>query len=231
MVQGCPKILIFECLEKVCGAMISRTNQADGTIFKPSKADVQELARFLVRAKVQTYAGNQREMDQPQRPGFKELVFKEGRWEYRDSYLGFYSAPGTETVMFDGRPVWAMSYSGTMDKRYYGDEEFASRTFAFLRRALSEVTVERPFRGPNFYFMDEDGQRRWTYLCNSHGSTITSLIEEHLAPGASYEDNCTLGIITGFVGKEVIQYDDRQVFVQDFVGGLIVPKTGLKLRV
>jgi hypothetical protein len=33
------------------------------------------------------------------------------------------------------------------------------------------------------------------------------------------------------VGKEVIEYDDRQVFVQDFVGGLIVPKTGLKLRV
>jgi len=186
---------------------------------RPLRVDVQELARFLVKAKANTYAGNQREVE-PQRPGFKELVFKEGRWEYRDSYAGFYSAPGIETVRFDGQPVWSMSYSGTIAKKYYGNEEFASHTFAFLKEALSRVDIEMPFRGPKFYALERD-QTSWMYVCESK-----SVFDEHviLSGGTEVEP------IVGFRGKEFIYCDDQVVFVQDFIGGLIVPKAGLELR-
>ena len=41
------------------------------------KIDLKKLAKFLVKAKINTYAGGGREVS-PQRPGFKELEFIEG---------------------------------------------------------------------------------------------------------------------------------------------------------
>src|SRR3989344_4745673 len=75
--------------------------------------NLEELAKFLVRAKKATYAGEGMEAT-PERPGFKELEFIEGDWIYRDSYVGFFRAPGQEVVRFRGEPVWTMSYDGGM---------------------------------------------------------------------------------------------------------------------
>jgi len=106
-----------------------------------------EFAEFLVRAKKETYAGGGEEVS-PQRPGFKELEYKEGDWYYRDSYSGFYQAPGQEVVYFQGKPVWAMAYSGGMKKEFHGDEALAKKTFGFLQKCLSQVEVFR--RGKDF---------------------------------------------------------------------------------
>ena len=62
------------------------------------KIDLEQLAKFLVKAKVQTYASDGKEIE-PQRPGFKELEFKEEDWEYRDSYAGFFFAPCFPTIV------------------------------------------------------------------------------------------------------------------------------------
>ncbi len=109
--------------------------------------NLKQLAEFLAKAKKQTYAGNGKEII-PQRPGFKELEFKQGNWHYRDSYTGFFSAPGQEIVRFKGKAVWAMAYSGGMREKYQGDAKFAAEVFDFLKKALMRVTAIRPFRGP-----------------------------------------------------------------------------------
>lgn len=156
--------------------------------------DLGELANFLVEAKRQAYAGDGKEIE-PQRPGFKELEFKDGDWEYRDSYVGFYFAPGQEVVRFKGKPVWIMSYNGGMLSQYHGDIELARHAFAFLKQALKRVEASRPFRGPE---EREDGD--WEYADSSKGD------------------------ISSFTGTESIFYKGDEVFRQEYFGGLIVPK-------
>lgn len=127
---------------------------------------LEELAEFLVEAKTHTYAGDGKEIA-PQRPRFKELEFIKGDWNYRDSYVGFFYAPGQEVARFREVPVWAMSYSGGMRPKYHGQKDFAKETFAFLKKALSKVDKTHPFRGPRYFC---DGE--WTYE-TSHAGDIT----------------------------------------------------------
>lgn len=155
------------------------------------EVDLRELAKFLVKAKKKTYAGNGKEI-KPQRPGFKELEFKEGKWHYRDSYAGFFSAPGQEVVRFGGRPVWAMAYSGGMKEKYQGNAKFATEVFNFLKKALNKVGAAKPFRGPERFKTGD-----FLYLSKSKGG------------------------IKEFRGQERIYYKGRLVFQQEYIGGLI----------
>ena|SRR3989338_66399 len=156
--------------------------------------DLDELARFLVKAKTTAYAGDGKEIS-PERPGFKELKFSEGIWHYRDSYSGFFFAPGQEIVRLSTKPVWAMAYSGGMRPEYHGNTEFAKQTFGFLKQALLKVEKTRPFRGP-YNFSAEN----FEYRDGSEGN------------------------ITDFRGTERILHDKKEVFRQYYIGGLIVPK-------
>ncbi len=156
--------------------------------------DLQKLAEFLVRAKVSTYAGDGKEVT-PQRPGFNELEYKEGDLEYRDSYAGFYCAPGQEVVRFKGKPIWAMAYNGGMIKKYQYNEAFSGMIFAFLKEVLKRVDKSRPFRGPESF---KDGDFEY--------------IDE------------TSGDITLFNGCERILYRGEEVFRQRYMGGLVLGK-------
>ena len=156
--------------------------------------DLETLAGFLVRAKVQTYAGDGAEVT-PQRPGFYELEYKEGDLEYRDSYTGFFRAPGQEIVRLKGIPIWAMSYNGGMADKYLKDLAFSSETFAVLKKALKLVNKERPFRGPES-FVDGD----FEYIDETEGD------------------------ISLFNGSEKILYKGEEVFRQHYFGGIILNK-------
>lgn len=153
-----------------------------------------QLAKFLVKAKTQTYAGEGQEIT-AQRPGFTELEFKEGDLEYRDSYSGFFQAPGQEVVRYKGKPIWVMAYSGGMEKKYHGDAEFAEKTFSFLKQALLRVEESSPYRGP-----------------------------DNLKEGDYEYINRVEGDITNFRGQEQILYKGEKVFTQDYIGGLIIQK-------
>jgi hypothetical protein len=159
------------------------------------EVDLKALANFLVSAKIKTYAGGGLEESDPQRPGFKELVYAEGPWEYRDSYVGFYLAPGQEVVRLGGEPVWVMSYSGGMAARCHGDLAFAKQTFDFLRKALLRVDASMPYRGPKSLKFGE-----FKYVNEVKGS------------------------ISDFAGKEKILRLNREVFAQNYCGGLVVNK-------
>lgn len=158
------------------------------------KLNLEELAGFLVKAKCRTYAGDGKEVE-PQRPGFKELEFIEGDWEYRDSYVGFFFLHGQEVVRLRGKLVWVMGYYGGMAPMKQDDVAYAEETFSFLKKALLKVEKTSPFRGPNS-FCEGD----WKYA------------------------NSNIGDIINFRGTETIYHDGIFVFRQDYFGGLVVRK-------
>jgi hypothetical protein len=155
---------------------------------------LKELNRFLGKASLATYIGGGQEMD-PQEPGFKDLEFKEGDWHYKDSYTGFFQSWGRETIWFKGKPFWAQLYGGGMVKEFHGDAEFAHKTFAFLKKAMSAGDKKEEFqpRGPKSF---SDGD--WKYTCTVKGD------------------------ITSFQGSEKITLRGKTVFTHSFVGGLVV---------
>lgn len=94
---------------------------------------------FLVQAKQNTYAsgthGNTLE------DGAIELVYREGKYRYRDRYYGEDPFCGQEIVFLDDVPVWIMNYYGhNLDK--------SIKISTFLKESLRLVSKEAPFRGP-----------------------------------------------------------------------------------
>lgn len=156
--------------------------------------NLEELARFLIKAKSEAWAGDGKEIA-PQRQGFKELEYSDGPWEYRDSYAGYFMAPGQEYVRFQDQPVWMMAYSGGMSPENRGNKSFAKETFTFLKKALKMVEATRPFRGPENFC-----ERDWEYKDSSEGD------------------------ITDFKGTEQILYQGTEIFKQHYCGGLVLPK-------
>lgn len=161
---------------------------------------LEELNQFLGKAALATYAGGGEAVD-PSRsgfvarlPGFKELRYEEGDFEYQDSYAGFFRSAGQEVVWYKKMPVWSQCYSGGMAKQYENDEEFARQTFNFLKKALSEgekCTTFQP-RGPKSF---KEGD--WDYNCE------------------------LIGNIAEFQGNEAIRYKGEAVFAHNFSGGLL----------
>ncbi len=158
-----------------------------------------ELNAFLGRAMIETYAGNGLAVppqDTQRKPGFKELVYREGRWLYRDSYTGFLASAGQEVVWYNDSPVWMQSYAGgmTANHRY---PKLARDCYQFLRSALAtgeKGTTFQP-RGPHQY--EEFG---WRYGCDWSGD------------------------ITHFWGHEAISRPDQKeaLFLHRFFGGVIM---------
>jgi hypothetical protein len=161
-----------------------------------TELDLGELTQFLLRARKQGWAGSgQKVIVGPQRPGFKEFYYKERNWEYTDSYTGYYYAPGQEVVRFKDIPVWNMAYNGGMTPEYHGRLKFSKEVNVFLKKALLKVESEKPFRGPT-WFVEGD----FEYLNHSEGD------------------------ISNFKGTERIMHCGKEVFKQDYIGGLIIHK-------
>jgi len=108
--------------------------------------DIGELCRFLVKAKINTYAGGRE--GAILRDGSKELVFSEGKFGYRDRYFGFNPFIGEETVFYEEACIWGMNYYGFA----VPSEDFSLKDmYKFLREALKRVSEKKPFRGPEKY--------------------------------------------------------------------------------
>lgn len=66
---------------------------------------LQELSGFIVEADLNTWAADGAEVT-PERPGYKELEYKKGLWRLRDSYTGYFRAPGMTTVYYKEVPAF-----------------------------------------------------------------------------------------------------------------------------
>ncbi len=129
--------------------------------------------------------------------GYTRLRYTEGEWSYEDRYTGYFRSWGHETVFYKGKPIWAQTYGGGMEEKYLGDDEFADRTFGFLKKAMGQGEKQTQFqpRGQKFF---KEGD--WEYHCSVEGD------------------------ISKFKGSEEIRFKGEKVFTHDFVGGLVFSK-------
>ena len=116
----------------------------------------EELLAFLTRASRETYAGYGEET-KPSRPASHDYHYREGVWEYIDTWLGGTNFAGEEAVWLKERVVYAMNYCGrVVSENFSGD---------FLKAALRAAPEEKPFRGPARY---EEGD--FCYECSLQGT-------------------------------------------------------------
>ncbi len=157
--------------------------------------NLSELRQFLKNQAQHTWAADAPEIT-PQRPGFDELEYKEGDWYIRDSYCGYYQAPGMSVVYYKNEPAWTMAYGGKMYEEKYS---LTKETFEFLKRALKRKDLKNaedlPVRGPGDYI---EGDWRYEFRWD--------------------------GDLKNFYGREKIFYRGDEVFFQDIIGGLIIHK-------
>lgn len=147
-----------------------------------------ELMQFLVAAKKATYAGSGDDFSLPSPfPESKLLAFSSGNYSYRDIYIGMTSFSGQEVVSFCQKPVWAMSYSGEC----IAQDDIAT-IYAFLRKALLQIPLPAPFRGPEKF----------------HDSGL-------------YYLNCHEGDMKFFSGTESITKDGFLMYRLNYSGGLL----------
>jgi hypothetical protein len=116
-----------------------------------------ELSKFLVKAKIATYASEGEANEMVLEDGAKELTFKSGSFKYRDRYYGFNPFAGEEIVWQDDKIIWSMNYFGKISSDVVSKKE----VYKFLQSVMRQVKEDRPFRGPNnfksgdFEYIDE----------------------------------------------------------------------------
>ncbi len=117
---------------------------------------LQELERFIVRAKSATYAGGGKKL-LPYRLESRDLQLIDGDWAYHDSYLGERDFIGEEIVYYNRKPVWGMNYMGRILKPDLITPAEAGET---LMASLTQLYTEDRFLGGfehtvgNFKYVD-----------------------------------------------------------------------------
>jgi hypothetical protein len=119
-----------------------------------------ELTKFLIEAKLHTYASTRESVENLLEDGSKELTFIQGQLRYRDRFFGVNPLIGEELVWEAGRLIWGMNYFGNALEETVP----ASQIYNFLQQALRMIRPERPFRGPEFFRAGP-----FTYVDKSHG--------------------------------------------------------------
>ena len=144
-----------------------------------------KLADFIVKAKKATYASGN--ASKKLGDGFEEFSYEEGTYKYRDRYHAQDPKPfgGEEVVWENGKAVWIMNYYG-----FIVGEVIHSELYAFLRKAMSLLTKDKPFRGPPLF---EEGDFEYS--------------------------NFVSGMIDNFKGTEIIKFKGKEVYCLEYHGG------------
>lgn len=105
----------------------------------------KQLSKFLVKAKINTYASSGEREEENFSDGSKELEFKKKEFKYRDRYFGYNHFIGEEIVWQNKKVIWGMNYYGEIISEIIP----AKQIYQFLQEALKKVTEDKPFRGPD----------------------------------------------------------------------------------
>lgn len=144
----------------------------------------QDIRTFLVKAKNNTYTVGENEV-LPSKPNSHDFRYDENDYLYIDTYLGNQKFIGEECVWIKDNPVWAMNY--------YGQSLNENFNIAFLKEALSHVSISMPFRGPELYQKGD-----YMYQCQVQGN------------------------LDDFSGEEKIYCKQQKVYCCTFHGGMII---------
>lgn len=108
---------------------------------------LDNLCKFLVKAKKVTYASGDSSKSSKEADGSTSLFFEEGKFKYHDNYFGGEPYGGREVVFFENKAVYIMTYYGQV----HDNVSDIKKLYAFLQNALSSIPEDKPFRGPQEY--------------------------------------------------------------------------------
>ncbi len=112
--------------------------------------NTKQVSKFLMKAKINTYASSGEGEEKVLSDGSKKLEFEEKEFRYRDRYFGYGSFVGEEIVWQNKKAVWGMNYYGKIVSEIIP----AKQIYQFLQEALKKVTENKPFRGPDNFKKD-----------------------------------------------------------------------------
>ncbi|MBU1038631.1 hypothetical protein KKC17_00110 [Patescibacteria group bacterium] len=146
------------------------------------------LLDFIIIAKHRTYAAGDSSADELLGDSGKIFNYAEEDYKYQDKYFGFNPFSGQEIIWQQNKPLWTMNYYGQV----FSDQVKAKEVYSFLRLALLEVRVSRPFRGPEEFIKGD-----WKYVDVSQGD---------------WEN---------FSGQEEIYFKNQKVYQLNYLGGIL----------
>lgn len=114
--------------------------------------NVDELRKFLVKAKKAGYASGGESVAVKESDGSKSTRFEEGNFKFHDNWFGNEPFGGREVVFYKNKPYWVMVYYGSDYHRTPG-------LIPVLLKALSSLPDEMPARGQK-YLKDGDFEYR-----------------------------------------------------------------------
>ena len=102
--------------------------------------DLNKLSKFIVKAKINTYASNGEGGEKVLSDKSKEFIFEEKDLKYRDRYFGSKSFIGEEIVFKKEKPIWGMNYYGGIISNNTSEKN----AYNFLKEALKRVKENKP---------------------------------------------------------------------------------------
>jgi hypothetical protein len=120
-----------------------------------------ELEKFIVRAKAATYVGSGAKSIS-HRPASHDLEYREGEFDYLDSYFGGSDFIGEEVVYYNQQPVWAMNYYGRI---LAPSRITAAEAGQVIKESLSKMYQSGRFLGGFEYHTDHG-----SYTDTNHGN-------------------------------------------------------------
>ncbi len=91
-----------------------------------------ELSKFIVKAKIATYASEGKANERALEDSAKELNFESDSYKYRDRYYGFNPFTREEIVWQDDKIVWSMNYYGKIISNIVSTKQI----YKFLKMAM-----------------------------------------------------------------------------------------------
>lgn len=113
--------------------------------------DIKQLSKFLVKAKINSYASSGEGGEKVLPDGGKEFEFEEKEFKYRDRYFGFNPFIGEEIVWENEKIIWGMNYYGEVISEIIP----AKNIYQILQEALRRIPEDKPSRGPDNFKKDD----------------------------------------------------------------------------
>lgn len=152
---------------------------------------MNEIEKFLVEAKMQTYANVNAPKINSSRLNSKDYEYKKNGMIYHDTYFGGTKFIGEEIIYIDNDIYWGMNYFGVTLDENLGEEAMDNA----LRPALMMVGRDSsiiPVRGPKEYI---NGDYKYTFEIE--------------------------GNLENFIGTETVYKNNKKIYELKCNGGLI----------
>ncbi|PIX11390.1 XRE family transcriptional regulator [Candidatus Falkowbacteria bacterium CG_4_8_14_3_um_filter_36_11] len=124
--------------------MLTRLFYSKINKFIINNMNTKKLSKFLIAAKINTYALNGEKGEKKYFDGRKELKYKKDKYKYCDRYYGYNPFIGEEIVRENNKIIWGMNYYGIITSKIISPR----LVYQFLKKALMKVKQLRPYRGP-----------------------------------------------------------------------------------